>query len=227
MTRTLLRLSFVAGVAFINACASGPPPPVKPEQMPPVVFVQKMRWILQLEDERQVRGGGGDLIALLADPEARLRRRAALALGRVKLPEAIPALTSILQSEPDVEVKQMAAFAMGLIGDAAAATALIAALSDPDPLIQGRAAEALGMLAHKAAAPSVTTMVSSHINAGALKGITPDDLAHPKTAAAEAVRLGLYALVRLGSYDAIAGSVLDAAGHPRSRWWPIAYALHR
>ncbi len=228
MTRTLLRLSLIAGVAVINACASGSAPPaVKPNPAAPVVFTQKMRWILQLEDERQVRGGGGDLIALLTDPEARVRRRAALALGRVKLPEAIPALTSVLQSETDVEVKQMAAFAMGLIGDAEAATALIAALSDPDPLIQGRAAEALGMLAHKAAAPSVTTMVSSHINAGALKGITPDDMAHPKTASAEAVRLGLYALVRLGSYDAIAGSVLDADGRPRSRWWPIAYALQR
>ena len=227
MTRTLLRLSLVAGVAFSNACASGPPPPVKPEQMPPVVFAQKMRWILQLEDQRQVRGGGGDLMTLLNDPEARIRRRAALALGRVKLPEAIPALTSILQSEPDPEVKQMAAFALGLIGDSAAAAALTAALSDRDPLIQGRAAEALGMLAHKAATPSVTTMVSSHINAGALKGITPDDMAHPKTASAEAVRLGLYALVRLGSYDAIAGSVLDADGRPRSRWWPVAYALQR
>jgi HEAT repeat protein/cyclophilin family peptidyl-prolyl cis-trans isomerase len=227
MTRTLLRLSFVAGAAFISACASGPPPPVKPEQMPPVVFVQKMRWILQLEDQRQVRGGGGDLIALLTDPEARIRRRAALALGRVKLPEAIPALTSILQSEPDAEVKQMAAFAMGLIGDPAAAGALIAALSDRDPLIQGRAAEALGMLAHKAAAPSVTTMVSSFVNVGALKGIAPDDMAHPKLASVEAVRLGLYALVRLGSYDGIAGSVLDAEGRPRSRWWPVAYALQR
>jgi cyclophilin family peptidyl-prolyl cis-trans isomerase/HEAT repeat protein len=41
------------------------------------------------------------------------------------------------------------------------------------------------------------------------------------------VRLGLYALVRLGSYDAIAGSVLDANGRPRSRWWPVAYALQR
>ena len=54
-----------------------------------------MRWILQLEDERQLRGGGGDLIALLSDPEARIRRRAALALGRVKLPEAVPALTTL------------------------------------------------------------------------------------------------------------------------------------
>src|SRR5688572_29964205 len=101
MTRTLLRLSLVAGVALCNACASGSAPPVRPDQKAPVVFTQKMRWILQLEDERQVRGGGGDLIVLLTDPEARIRRRAALALGRVKLPEAIPALTSVLQSEPD------------------------------------------------------------------------------------------------------------------------------
>ncbi len=27
-----------------------------------------MRWILQLEDERQLRGGGGDLMALLRTP---------------------------------------------------------------------------------------------------------------------------------------------------------------
>ena len=47
-------------------------------------FEQKMRWILQLEDERQLRGGGGDLIALLTDREARIRRRAALAVGRVQ-----------------------------------------------------------------------------------------------------------------------------------------------
>ena len=70
-------------------------------------------------------------------------------------------------------------------------------------------------------------MVTAHVNAGALNGLTPDDLAHPKAPSAEAVRLGLYALVRLGSYDALASSVLDANGRPRSRWWPIAYALQR
>ena len=227
MTRTLFRCSVLAGVALINACASGSAPPATKADPAPVVFAQKMRWILQLEDERQVRGGGGDLIALLGDAEARIRRRAALALGRVKLPEAIPALTSILQSEPDAEVRQMAAFAMGLIGDAAAAGALTTALSDADPQIQGRAAEALGLLAHKAAAPAVAAMVSAHVNAGALSGLTPDDLAHPKAPSADAVRLGLYALVRLASYDAIAASVLDANGRPRSRWWPVAYALQR
>ena len=29
------------------------------------------------------------------------------------------------------------------------------------------------------------------------------------------------------SYDALAAAVLDANGQPRSRWWPVAYALQR
>jgi cyclophilin family peptidyl-prolyl cis-trans isomerase/HEAT repeat protein len=41
------------------------------------------------------------------------------------------------------------------------------------------------------------------------------------------VRLGLYALARLGSYDALAAVVLDGAGRPVSSWWPVAYALQR
>ena len=86
------------------------------------------------------------------------------------------------------------------------------------------AAEALGMIGHKPAAPAIAAMVSKYV--GALDGITPDDMAHPKPPAVEAVRLGVYALVRLGSYDALAGAVLDN-GRPRSRWWPIAYALQR
>jgi cyclophilin family peptidyl-prolyl cis-trans isomerase/HEAT repeat protein len=45
---------------------------------------------------------------------------------------------------------------------------------------------------------------------------------------ADAVRLGLYALVRLGSFDGIASSVLGGGtGAPVSTWWPIAFALGR
>ena len=58
-------------------------------------------------------------------------------------------------------------------------------------------------------------------------GINPDDMGYPKAAAIEAVRLGAFALVRLGSYDGLAGAFLDADGRPRSRWWPIAYAFQR
>ena len=166
-------------------------------------------------------------MTLLGDTEARIRRRSALAIGRVKLPEAIPALTTLMQSDPDAEVRQMAAFAMGLIGDAAAAPALTTALTDADPLIQGRAAEALGLIAHKPAAQPIAAMVTAHVAANALNGLNPDDMGSPKAAAVEAVRLGAYALVRLGSYDGLAGAFLDAAGRPRSRWWPIAFAFQR
>ncbi|HWI20903.1 MAG TPA: HEAT repeat domain-containing protein, partial [Vicinamibacterales bacterium] len=186
-----------------------------------------MKWILQLEDERRLSGNGGDLVALLSDAEARIRRRAALAIGRVRLPEGIAGLTTLLQSDTDLEVRQMAAFALGLIGDAAAAPALLTALNDADPMIQGRAAEALGLIAHKAAAQPITNMVYAHVNAGVLNGINPDDMGHPKAAPVEAVRLGAYALVRLGSYDGLASALLDPSGRPRSRWWPVAFAFQR
>jgi cyclophilin family peptidyl-prolyl cis-trans isomerase/HEAT repeat protein len=186
-----------------------------------------MRWILQLEDQRQLRGNGGDLTTLSTDSEARVRRRAALAIGRVKQAEGLPALTALLQSGDETEVRQMAVFAMGLIGDEAAAPTLLTALADPDPMVQGRAAEALGLIAHKAAGPAVTAMVSAHVNAGALNGLTPDDMAYPKAPATEAVRLGAYALVRLASYDGLASAFVDASGRVKTRWWPIAYAFQR
>jgi cyclophilin family peptidyl-prolyl cis-trans isomerase/HEAT repeat protein len=214
-------------LCLLVSCGPKAAPVVDQKAPPPTVFEQKMRWILQLEDERQLRGGGGDLTTLLTDPEARVRRRSALAIGRVKLPEGIPGLTTLLQSDADPEVRQMAAFALGLIGDEAAAPALVTALSDADPLIQGRAAEALGMIAYKAAAQPIGSMIAAHVNANALAGITPDDMGYPKAANVEAVRLGAFALVRLGSYDQLAGALLDGNGRPRSRWWPIAYAFQR
>jgi cyclophilin family peptidyl-prolyl cis-trans isomerase/HEAT repeat protein len=222
-----LRPGLLALCLVCVACGPKAAPPVDPKASPrQVAYEQKLRTILQLEDERQLRGSAGDLITLLTDAEARVRRRAALAVGRVKLAEGVAPLTPLLHTDTDVDVRQMAAFAMGLIGDAAAAEALLTALNDADGVTQGRAAEALGMIAHKPAAPAVSAMVRKHIAAAALDGITPDDMAYPKSAPVEAVRLGVYALVRLGSYDALAGAVLDG-GRPRSRWWPIAYALQR
>ncbi|MEP6782689.1 MAG: HEAT repeat domain-containing protein [Acidobacteriota bacterium] len=213
-------------LSFVISCGPTTATPKVVPAAPAALFEQKMRWILQLEDQRQLRGGGGDLIALLGDTEARVRRRSALAIGRVRLPEAVPALTNILPTDSDPEVRQMAAFALGLIGDNAAGPALITALNDPDPLIQGRAAEALGMIGNKAAAQAITQMVLTHVSGGALTGIDPDDMAFPKAPPVEAVRLGAYAMVRLGSYDSLASAFLDQ-GKPRSRWWPIAFAFQR
>lgn len=225
MNLRFLRSWVVLSLVCVGCAA--PAAPVQTATAPPAVFEQKMKWILQLEDERRLAGNGGDLVALLGDPEARIRRRAALAIGRVHLPDGIPALTTLLESEKDPEVRQMAAFALGLIGDAAAAPALLTALSDPDPMIQGRAAEALGQIGHKAAAQPITNMIYAHVSAGALNGINPDDMSYPKPSNVEAVRLGAFALVRLGAYDGLASALLDQSGKVRSRWWPVAYAFQR
>jgi len=167
-----------------------------------------------------------DLVRLLGDGEARVRRRAALALGRAGLGDAVAPLTMLL-ADAEPEVRQMAAFALGLIGEAGARTALLAALADPDPGVQGRAAAALGLIGDRADATAVSGMVQAHIRAGALAAMAADDLTYPRSPAVEAARLGLYALVRLGSYEALAAAALDGGERPVSTWWPVAFALQR
>ena len=217
------------------------PPDITPEE--------KLKWIVRLEDQRRLRDpdppppallqpatlkteavyalpAPSDLVRLLGDAEGRIRRRAALAVGRVGLREGVEPLVTLL-ADADVEVRQMAVFALGLIGHDSARPALLKALDDPEPIIQGRAAEALGLIGNKADADSVSGIVRRQAAAGAFTRLEPDDLRHPISNTTEAARLAIYALVRLGSYDALAAAVLDASGQPVSRWWPIAYALGR
>jgi HEAT repeat protein/cyclophilin family peptidyl-prolyl cis-trans isomerase len=231
-------------VVCVAACATAPPP--KP---PVITWEQKLGWIIRLEDQRILRDPNtpppvvlvpargdrpaivappppSDLIRLMRDPEARVRRRAALAAGRAGLGEAIEPLTKLL-GDDDPEVRQMSAFALGLIGDGAARPPLQAALKDADPIVQGRAAEALGLLGDAGDAPLIGAMVQAHVSAGAVANTAADDLRYPLDKPIEAVRLGLYALVRLGSYEALAAAALNANGQPVSRWWPVAYALQQ
>src|SRR5688572_6349476 len=237
--QTIAAALFLAGTL---ACATTPPPP-------PVVvsFETKMSWILRLEDQRILRDAavpvvpppvtqGGrnvvappplppDLVRLLDDGEARIRRRAAIAIGRVGLPDGVPALVRLLQTDTDPEVRQMAAFGLGLIGDRSAVEPLRAAVADPLPIVAGRAAEALGLLNDTASASAIGQMVAAH--AAAAAAVAPDDARPAVNGAADAFRLGVYALARLKSYDALASSVLSPDGQPRVQWWPVAYALQR
>ena len=168
-----------------------------------------------------------DLVRLLGDGEARVRRRAALAVGHVGLPEGVAPLVKIL-ADPDPEVRQMAAFALGLIGDRGARDALVTALGDPQPVVRGSAAEALGLIGDPGAADPIARMAAQVVDSGALARAAEDpgeDDARDTPAAA--FRLGIFALVRLKAYPALASVVLDPAGQPRVRWWPVAYALQR
>jgi cyclophilin family peptidyl-prolyl cis-trans isomerase/HEAT repeat protein len=241
-------LSFVVFVLATGCMPKAPETPAA-SPVPKISWEQKLAWIVRLEDQRLLRDPNPvapviirpatatlpalvapppptDLIVLLGDPEARVRRRAALALGRVGLPDAIEPLTKLLADE-EPEVRQVAAFALGLIGSPLARPPLTQALSGTDVVLQGRAAEALGLIGDKADGPAIGQMVRVHMAAGALASVQPEDLASPLAPPVEAVRLGLYALARLGTYEALAAAVLGADGQPMSRWWPVAFALQR
>jgi cyclophilin family peptidyl-prolyl cis-trans isomerase/HEAT repeat protein len=237
------RISLVVLLIAAAGCASAPPP--APVVVP---FEEKMSWIVRLEDQRILRDAAAaalpapvaptkknvvvapppptpDLLRLLSDDEARIRRRSALAVGRIGLAEGVPQLVRLLQSDTDPEVRQMAAFALGLIGDTSAVAPLKLALTDPSAMIAGRAAEALGLIGDAASAPAIGQLVSA--NLAAVAAIAADESRQPLEPPVEAFRHGVNALVRLKAYEPLAAAVLGPNGEPRVQWWPVAYALAR
>jgi len=167
-----------------------------------------------------------DLTRLLTDDEARIRRRAALAIGHVALGEGVAPLLGVL-TDSDPEVRQMAAFALGLLGDARARAPLIAALGDPSPLVQGSAAEALGLLGDAASADALGAFAAGIVQSPAFAQPPDEGDDVRRDTATAACRLAIQALVRLKAYPQLAAAVLDAGGQPRVRWWPVAFALQR
>jgi cyclophilin family peptidyl-prolyl cis-trans isomerase/HEAT repeat protein len=236
----------LAAALLAGGCASAPPVAPAP---PAVSFEKKMAAILQLEDQRMLkvepppapvvavppkRGRvtvppppfTPDLGALLSDADPRIRRRAALAIGRVGLREGLAPLAGTL-ADADADVRAMAAFAIGLLGDASAAPQLTPALNDPSPLVRGRAAEALGLVGARDAAAAIGQMAAAYGRSPAVTALPPDEESLPVAPEAEAFRLGLFALVRLRAYEPLAAAALDPSGRPVAAWWPVAYALQR
>ena len=167
-----------------------------------------------------------DLIRMLRDDEARILRRAALAIGHVALTDGVMPLVGVL-ADPDPEVRQMAAFALGLLGDARARDPLVTALADPSPLVQGSAAEALGLIGDAASADALGTFAAQIVQSGALAQPPDEGDDVRRDTPTAACRLAIHALVRLKAYPQLAAAVLDANGQPRVRWWPVAFALQR
>ena len=242
-----VRLMLLACAGLAAGCATAPVvPPFRP-QAPVVTYEQKLAWILRLEDQRVLRdpgppatvpapsvGGAGvaaqpiaDLAALLADADPRVRRRAALAIGRVGLKTGVRPLEAALAGDREPEVRQVAAFSLGLLRDPASAPALRAALGDEMPIVQGRAAEALGLLGDAASSQLIAGLVASMVATGEVASVAPDDLEETRAPAVETFRLGVLALGRLKDYEALASAVLDHQSLPRVMWWPVAAAFQR
>ena len=193
-----------------------------PSPPPPVPRMEKLTRLLAAEDRRDLTT---DVKLGLADSDRSVRRRAALAAGRIGDAGAVPALIPLLQ-DSELEVRQMAAFALGLIGEPLAVDPLLAALKDPEPVVRGRAAEALGQIGDARAAPAIAQMVVGALPPKAplvtVRGDDPASLTDPWLEP----RLGVFALARLKDARSAQAALL-LAGKPRFDWWAATWTAMR
>jgi HEAT repeat protein len=118
-----------------------------------VTFAQKravppatLLLITKAEDERR---WDDDLRKLFSSPNTLIRKRAALAAGRIGSEDSLASLTELLEKDADPGVRSMAAFAIGEVESEKGANAVIAALKDAKSSVElkARAVEALGKIA--------------------------------------------------------------------------------
>jgi cyclophilin family peptidyl-prolyl cis-trans isomerase/HEAT repeat protein len=164
--------------------------------------------IMRAEDER--RWEATDLGVLLFDKDARVRRRAALAAGRIGDERAVASLVSLLQNDREASVRAMAAFALGETESAAGATALVAQLSGKADEVRGLSIEALGKIA--AALPKEDEARGRELGAALLGALGSEAARSPKPDS-EAVLLALTAVLRarpVGGGQTVARFLADA-----------------
>src|SRR4051812_42807914 len=144
---------------LLISCKSVPVAPVVVAPVPvvpPIPMDRKAAWMLRLEQQRILRDAVdpadaaapnadasaprviaparvADLTVLILDTDAGVRRRAALAIGRIGRADGVAPLAAAL-TDTEEDVRASAAFALGLIGLADGVGPLTAALKDPSPL---------------------------------------------------------------------------------------------
>jgi cyclophilin family peptidyl-prolyl cis-trans isomerase/HEAT repeat protein len=213
----------LAVVVLSSILAGGVAGGAEDEILPSPTFTRILGRILELEDTRS--SGGGELDRLLRHREPGIRRRAALAAGRIGDPSLVPTLLDLMNDQ-EVEVRKMAAFALGLAGDEAAVERLLAALGESDPVVRGRAAEALGRIGDRRAADAVADFVLRAMpRAEGVITVRGDDPGNPDDPWIE-LRLGLLALAALEDQPA-ARKALLVSGRPRFDWWVAAWVAMR
>jgi cyclophilin family peptidyl-prolyl cis-trans isomerase/HEAT repeat protein len=209
-------LTPAATLVVLLTLAAAPPPPQS--------RLHKLASVLSLEDHRAPFGP--ELERYLRDADRGVRRRAALAAGRIGDAAAVPALVELM-NDGEVEVRRMTAFALGLIGEKGLAVdRLTAALQDADALVRARSAEALGRIPESGRGKDITAMLLKALPKGApLVSVRGDDASSANDPWTE-LRLSLFALARQKD-AAAAEAALLADGRPRFDWWAATYTAMR
>jgi cyclophilin family peptidyl-prolyl cis-trans isomerase/HEAT repeat protein len=140
-TRVVL-VCLIVAVLAPSGFAQNRVKPTRRDSVPSAILLR----IVKAEDERRWEM---DLRELLASKDAVIRKRAALAAGRIGNADSVAMLTNLLEKDADADVRAMAAFALGEVESITGADALLAVVkktSVPGEL-RARAVEALGKIA--------------------------------------------------------------------------------
>jgi cyclophilin family peptidyl-prolyl cis-trans isomerase/HEAT repeat protein len=160
-------------------------------QRGPVVPSETLLQIIEAEDER--RWDASELGRLFEDSNAAVRRRAALAAGRIGDEGAVGALGALAYGDKDERVRATAAFALGEIEAEAASAGLQEALvRSKSPELRARAIEALGKIA--AALPDSRQDAKARVGAAIVSALNAESR-QPRPNR-QLVLLGLTAILR-------------------------------
>lgn len=191
-------------------------------------YDQKLARLIKLEDERSL--GAGEILTRLSEPEPQMRRRAALALGRIGASGTAPRLADLLD-DPDDTVRIAAAFSLGLLDGPLPEEVLIrleSALTDPSEEVRARVMEALSRKGNDSTAQKIGASLRERLPSGSAPIVWGEDLEsssvrlpHPE------LRLGLFAVAKLQSVRWAWGLLATDESHPRFLWWPAAWTASR
>jgi cyclophilin family peptidyl-prolyl cis-trans isomerase/HEAT repeat protein len=171
-------------ILIASFCFSGAAQPARKRVNDVRVSVIPANTLLQIVRAEDERRWDDSLKTQLADPDPRVRQRAALAAGRIGDEAAAPVLAEMLLQDRDNDVRQMAAFALGEIESPGGAYALVEVLNrlgQEHSSVRARAVEALGKI--------VAAMISAPASPdAATKALNDDRLDRLRAAIVDALR---------------------------------------
>lgn len=219
----VLILVFGETSAQINPGAVPKPKPTLKRDRTPRLILPK---IVQHEDERTVNE---DLFDLLSSPNALLRRRAIIAVGRIGSPSGIDPLISVLKTDRNASIRALAVFSLGEIESQHAVPELLERLEkkDENAMVRARTAEALGKIAsNRVSADSLGSYGVVSI-AKLLTGLLPDPSRPPSADEKQLAAFALTALLRLRRAETVAPVAQQLKSPDDDIRWQAANTLAR
>ena len=210
---------------------AGPAGGQEAEAAAPLTVRERLARVVTLEDARSF--GDGRLRDRIFDPDPEVRRRTALALGRIGRPEAVEPLLAALARDEAGAVRSTAAFALGIVEDPLppeAVAALETALADPSGRVREKAVEALGRRGGERAGQIVRARLAELVETEGFGDRREDVEASLRRTSWDEARLALFALARIrddGGDPGDARELLGLDGAPRTGWWAAAWTAAR